>query len=173
MLDPALGPDRKRLAENGIDAFASLVDRSLAESTDIIVRTPERDKFDGKRSYYREGKVFLATTGKLQTVVHEMGHRLQETAPELLNASLKFLGRRTQGEELQRLRDLTGINYHPSERAWPDVFLDPYMGKDYQGRGSEIVSMGIEFLLVDPFRLARPDPDFFVFLFSALRGVFE
>ncbi len=173
ILDGALGVTRKQAAEAGIEAFASLVDQSLVRSVNAVVRTPEAKHARSGRSYYHDEKVFLSKASKADVVVHELGHLLEEASPELHQAALAFYDRRTAGEALKSLRRLTGIAYGVREMTRPDDFFDPYVGKDYQRRATEIVSMGLESIYMDPFRLAELDHDFFEFLYCAMRGVFQ
>jgi len=66
---------------------------------------------------------------------------------------------------------LTGKQrYSSHERARPDDFIDPYMGKDYGRRSTEIVSMGLEYMYADAAYFAQRDPEYFDFMFALLRG---
>jgi hypothetical protein len=47
------------------------------------------------------------------------------------------------------------------------------VGKDYGGRATEIVSMGIQLLFNDPVSFAESDPDYFEFMLRSLRGDFS
>ena len=44
------------------------------------------------------------------------------------------------------LKRLTGANYRADEMAYPDTFINPYVGKDYGGRASEVFSMALQHL---------------------------
>ena len=106
-----------------------------------------------------------------RTVVHELGHWLEHTNPEMHDKILEFYDRRTEGEKLQWL----GKGYRRDEKTRRDRFIDPYMGKEYMRQGvrdaTEILSMGIEYMYADPVTLAVKDPDYFDFIFNLVRGI--
>lgn len=174
VLDAALGQKRKAVVVEGIEAFEKLIDRAAVPKLSIIARVPEQKVGMGDRSYYTGGKIHISTTADAGVVVHELAHQLEDTIPELHQAALDFLKRRTAGEKAKSMRSLTGnMNYKPHERAWEDDFFNPYVGKDYSGHATEILSMGIEAWWRNPFYLARIDPEFFEFLYKAFRGVYQ
>jgi hypothetical protein len=172
-IDGGIGAARRKTAEEGISEFARMVDRSLIDKVSVVARAPERKHVSSGRSYYLGGKIFMSSSAPVRVVVHEMGHLLEDASPDLHAAVLRFYDRRTEGESLQSLKKLTGLRYKPTERTRPDDFFDPYVGKDYGRIYSEVVSMAMESMWADPFDLAKRDPDFFEFMFKALRGVFE
>jgi hypothetical protein len=45
-----------------------------------------------------------------------------------------------------------------------------YTGKEYSHPSSEVISMGVEFLYLDPVTFARADPEYFKFIVGILRG---
>ena len=48
------------------------------------------------------------------------------------------------------IRALTGnTKYDPTEMTRKDQFINPYIGKDYNGSAYELVSMGFEYALTD------------------------
>ncbi len=76
---------------------------------------------------------------------HELGHRFEMSNSNILKAEREFYDRRTAGEALERLSDITGNpGYGESELARRDHFIDSYMGKDYDGEAYELMSMGLE-----------------------------
>jgi hypothetical protein len=101
------------------------------------------------------------------TIVHELGHWVDLNATR--QRSQAFLQRRTKGEKAVPLSKLTGKNYSKSEIAKPDKFIDPYIGKTYVF-GSEVVSMGLQYMYSNPVRFARDDPDMFDFIYSVMKG---
>ncbi|MEI3453339.1 MAG: hypothetical protein V8Q91_07970 [Bilophila wadsworthia] len=44
------------------------------------------------------------------------------------------------------LKKMTGLGYQPHEKAYPDSFINPYVGKDYGGTASEVFSMALQCL---------------------------
>ncbi|ACV64897.1 hypothetical protein Dtox_4230 [Desulfofarcimen acetoxidans DSM 771] len=79
-----------------------------------------------------------------QVALHEMGHRMETVVQSILTMEQQFYERRTAGYLLEKLKDLTALNYGPDEVARRDKFTNPYMGKDYKGKAYEILSMGLE-----------------------------
>lgn len=95
----------------------------------------------------------LVRTGALEDAVHEYAHRIQAALPKLDALFQELHRRRTAGEQLMRLRDLTGITgYRRDEWARRDKYINPYQGKEYAGRGAlEVMSMALESVLgIDP-----------------------
>ena len=43
------------------------------------------------------------------------------------------------------------------------------MGKRYANGDTEIISMGLEYFYSDPLKLAKDDPDYFMFMYDVLR----
>ena len=73
------------------------------------------------------------------SMVHELGHRMEDRNPEISAATKAFLRRRTAGLPFQR--------YHKRELVVEDSFADKYMGKDYPGEyHTELFSCGMEAL---------------------------
>lgn len=154
--------DRRKQIDVGIDAFSKLVSRRDADGQSVIIRSTKTP-----RSYAVDKVLFLSGNNKRDsTVVHEMGHWLEAISPEVKRAALDFYNRRTKGEPLKSL----GPSYDANERTRADNFIDPYMGKDYKGKATEIISMGAEFLFRDPLTFARQDPEYFDFMYNLLRG---
>ena len=65
------------------------------------------------------------TFGDSSSMVHELGHRMEDRNPEVSVATKAFLRRRTAGLPFER--------YHKRELVISDGFADRYMGKDYPG----------------------------------------
>lgn len=89
------------------------------------------------------------------TLLHELSHRLEIVYGEenaagytpISQATHAFLDRRTRGEEAKRLLDLyPGTAYKENEVAKPDKFIDGYVGKQYPGQVTEVLTMGMQTL---------------------------
>jgi SPP1 gp7 family putative phage head morphogenesis protein len=170
---PAAPYDRST-AEEGIRSFERLVSQKSTADRSVAVGGTSG------RSYHSAGTVNLDASANPKTVVHELGHWLEESNPRVHEAALDFLDRRTQGESLARLDDLLpGHGYDPSEVARPDQFQHPYIGKEYLDektgvrRASEVVSMGLEMMHEDAAEFARRDKDHFAFIYDLVRGRFR
>jgi hypothetical protein len=86
-------------------------------------------------------------------LLHELAHRFEAVHGEKRSTGMRpleeamqtFLRERTEGEEAVRLMDLhPGSGYEDHERTRPDKFVDAYIGKDYGGRASEVLTMGMQ-----------------------------
>ena len=87
------------------------------------------------------------------TLLHELAHRVERNYGEetangytpMMNAQLGFLRDRRGIEPLRKLRDITGNSYYDDhEVAFEDQFVTPYIGKDYSGNASEVLTMGLQ-----------------------------
>ncbi|MDD2444862.1 MAG: minor capsid protein [Caldisericia bacterium] len=131
----------------------------------------------GGRAFYDSatGVIHVPVSTDARTVIHEYGHHIEFKGRAAMEESLRFYRARTKGEPLRRLTDITGsVGYRSDEVTRVDKFIDPYMGKFY-GRGesmaaTELVSMGIEMLYSDPVKLARQDPEYFVWIVNVVKG---
>ena len=109
-----------------------------------------------KRGYYNDFWKIIAISGNgegasLRTAIHELGHRMEYTIPDVRQAEKAFYERRTAGYDLEWL----GMGYKKSEKARRDKFLSMYMGKDYGGDAYELVSMGFQMAYTEPLELAK------------------
>ena len=68
----------------------------------------------------------------------------------------------------KRDRDLT-IKQLQDEETWANS-KGFYTGKKYDHPSSEVITMGMEFLYMDPVTFARTDPEYFKFIVGILRG---
>lgn len=81
----------------------------------------------------------------------------------ILDAERSFYKRRTAGEDLKWL----GKPYRRDEKSRRDNFINPYMGKDYEGNDFELVSMGFQYAYTDPYKLAT-DEDMETWIYGIL-----
>lgn len=124
--------------------------------TNTIYTTP-------RACYYERGVINLGS-GKGATWAHEFGHHFESYSPGARKKANEFLAKRTQGEKKKRLPNI------PSEFAFFDKFLNPYMGKFYSRGNTEIISMGLEYLVSNPYKMMREDPEYFDFMIDVLQG---
>ena len=152
------------------EVFRLIPDSVAANNKDLqIVR--DTGSRSGGRAFMANGNIHMTAQGKgPQVFAHELGHILEYHDESMLKRSLDFVERRTRGESYQPLRDVTEKTYDSDEKTKPDQFINPYIGKDYGGRASEVLSMGLEYLYTNPAKLAREDPDMFDFIYNTLRG---
>jgi SPP1 gp7 family putative phage head morphogenesis protein len=136
----------------------------------------------GKRGMINAG-VGKRTSRMQQDMLHEWGHAIEALNDSRLARAVDFLDARTRGESEVELASLKGFqHYEPGERARPDGFFDPYMGKDYDavpgvtqsyaGRAAtEITSMAVQHLhdvTELETKVYRVDPDALDFLLGQL-----
>lgn len=161
-------PGRSTVKQHVRDAYENY-------PTEWVEHSMQRSALSTKkvdRGFYSDSRDLIAISGftnqsRDSTAIHELGHRMERAVPGILQAEQAFYNRRTAGESVQRLKDVTGINYGAKEVTRKDNFLDPYMGKDYGGTSYELVSMGFEMAYKDPKKLAQ-DPDYQQFIYGLL-----
>lgn len=190
--------------QRGVDFFRRIVgDHPDLKGASVTVRfypqTKERSSYSTGRTSYTStrggvkhstaGTVLLARENKATfTMVHELGHWLEDLSDATHDKVIEFLKRRAGKEPARPLKQITGKNYFDDiEVAVEDDFKDAYVGKYYgvnwrdfaggrQGKvdwdtvyASEVISMGVEYLYGNPVKFAKDDPDYFDFMFEVLR----
>lgn len=117
------------------------------------------------RGYYNGIEIAISGYGdsSFGTAIHELGHRFEDAVKGIKQEESDFYSKRTAGEKLEWL----GKGYDRGELTRKDNFLDPYMGKDYQGYAYELVSMGFQYAYTDPEKLAK-DPDMESWIYGLL-----
>ena len=154
-----------RAVKDGSSAFQKLVVKDVAPPLPVTVRLSGTN-----RAYYHPGTgeiVLSASSGK-RTMVHEMGHWLENHNEKIKQKIRAFYRRRTANERLQMFD--TKLGYTSDEVFKKDKFIDNYMGKQYDSGDTELVSMGLEYLVTDPVKLAKGDPELFDFVVDLIRG---
>ncbi len=167
---------RTAALNNGIEEFQRLV------SANIIPPGSALQVRKGGRGRSSMGQVMsLTTTARERTVVHEMGHWLEDVNGVVHEKAIAFLDRRTEGDPVVTMNravrdkfDRKGY-YDGREKTKPDEFRDPYIGKQYIGRdgqpyATEVISMGLEYMYQAPVAFAQEDPDMFDFIYRVVRG---
>lgn len=152
---------------DGVADFRRMVSADvIPEGSSVNVQLTRR-----VRSYASGDVIYMDKSAGARTTVHELGHWLETVNPDVHQAAIDFLDKRTKGDDLQNLTELRpGLGYRPDEKARPDAFFDPYVGKDYGGRASEVVSMGMEYMYAEPVRFMTEDPEHFDLVYGLLRG---
>lgn len=80
---------------------------------------------------------------------HEIGHLIENLNRDVKRIERTFVAARTKGEKDTLLRDLfPGYAYDADEVTKKDHFISPYIGKEYETRDTEVLSMGLESLFV-------------------------
>ncbi|MDO6747192.1 phage head morphogenesis protein [Gilvimarinus sp. 1_MG-2023] len=103
-----------------------------------------------KREFWPKGTGFILTD-ESSTAAHEYAHRIQFALKGLDDYFNEEHRRRTAGDPLKRMRDLTGMNYDRREVTREDGYYHPYMGKEYtidkERPAMEVMTMAFEPLL--------------------------
>jgi len=153
---------------DGMKAVNEMIGNAVpAGSPTATVRTmDEHDPwYNSARSYHNDFfGVTMHPEASTSTMVHEMGHWVESHVPGATAAIWDHIDSRTQGETNRSLQLLTGNpGYNSDEVAKPDKFADPYMGKEYNRRASEFLSMSLQHMYEDPVGFAKKDPQSFDF----------
>lgn len=131
---------------------------------------------DGRCFMSSDGNIVINTKKEVSgsslynSITHESGHVLENEIDSIHNSCNSFLSYRTKGEKLVPL----GEGYARSEETRSDNFINPYMGKSYDGSNTEIFSMGLEkmFNTKDDVKiqLYQEDPQYYHFIVGLLAG---
>jgi len=168
-------PDQKELKIQWRKVDARDRHRASQYDGDAHIKQP-----DG--SYKREHRstIKLDTHHTAETYIHETGHAFDANSKEFSDKVEAHYKKRTKGEPLEKLSDLTGNpNYKDTEVARRDQWITAYEGKDYTAMGirnksgnyaSEVTSMTVQQLYENPARLALQDEDTFDFFWNLFVG---
>lgn len=165
--DIEVGPKRKILS--AVDECGKFLNKKIVGRYEFTV-----GKADSRAYYNMRQTILLAKQGPYQsastinrTVIHELGHYVEDSSGMVHREVMVFYHKRTKGYPLEWL----GPGYRKDELTRKDKFIDAYMGKDYKGQASEILSMGLEYFYSDPYKLALKDPEYFNFIYRLVRGM--
>lgn len=159
---PGRSPARSLVKDAYADYPTEWIEQSIEKGPITVFKTD--------RGYCSDTEIAISGSGQeaKETATHELGHRFERSVPGIVEAESDFYDKRTQGEPLQRLRDVTGNKrYRPDEVTRVDQFINPYIGKYYGGRAFELVSMGFERAMHRPSELMK-DPDYARFILGML-----
>ena len=149
-------------------------------ATEHFGRTEFTNRAFSTRRDGREG-VFFWEDDAAHTMVHELGHSLESTDTYVHKMVQMFLAYRVGDEEPKKMSEVTGnSSYKDYEVGRKDnfdkVFNQPheigaayYVGKDYGGLASEVLSMGIEALYRNPDHFFTVDPEYANFVVGILQ----
>ena len=130
----------------------------LIRAFDTTSKITYRVRKGGDRAYYRWSGTYdhLVKMGADYnpsgggTLRHELSHAVEHAAPDLgqtAEAWRDAFAARTNGGklELAKLAEFDP-NYDPSEKCYRGAFFNPYVARKYDFPGSEVLSMGVEFI---------------------------
>ena len=144
------------LVRDHLKTAISIYGGDVVEGTTFVYLDKYGGKSEGRNRGWADPENRVVNLGGkrgkelLGTMLHELAHFKELDTPNGRQASMEFIKSQATGEPVP-LRDLTGINYGDSEVAYPDKFIDPYVGRLYPGPepGTEVVSVGLQ-MLADP-----------------------
>ena len=154
----------------GMEEQKFIIAKTEAESLlhpDLINKIPKTiiDYQQGQRAYYNiQKKIIVVGNQDPKYFIHELGHHI-EAMPGKLKKAREFLEKRIKGESLSEIYNDSG------EFGWRDKFFSHYCGKDYSGKATEIISMGLEKMYKDSFTFLRDDPEYFDFILRIMWGI--
>ena len=90
------------------------------------------------------GTQFLPPAQIKPILYHELGHHIEFSDRKKQDLAEAFVKSRAESSSVKLSKLTPGINYSDDEVAYPDKFIDPYVGKDYKGAGTEVISTGLE-----------------------------
>ncbi|TXH52994.1 MAG: hypothetical protein E6Q97_14305 [Desulfurellales bacterium] len=164
---PGVDAPTLRNWQRGADEFNALVSADVAPPSSARFRA-----MVGRESYDPNARIVqVQATSDTRTIVHELGHWLEDHNADVHRKVVAFYDRRTQGYNLEWM----GPGYDRDELARKDKFINLYMGKEYvvgsDRYATEILSMGLDHLYNKTALLARQDPEMFDFIFNVVRGL--
>jgi len=158
----------KKAVEEGLKDFESLVsNKALGDARSVKIKD-----LKSSRSCYEDGKgVSLGAGSGKSSMVHELGHHLEYARSINGINARRFLAEQTRGKRVVSL----GLRYRNSEKYFPKAkgkgtWINNYMGKYYRHGATEILSMGLEYMVKDPVMFAKKDPAAFAFVLDVARG---
>ncbi len=132
----------------------------------------KRLQFSSDRAWASEsGGINTGSSFSRRVLWHEAGHHQEFESLNLEDAANSWMRSRATSQLPEQLSKLTGISqYGDNETALPDNFVDPYVGKVYSSRATEVISVGIEHFhdhktMKD---LYEKDPEHFAFMVGSL-----
>lgn len=131
------------------------------------------------RPYSGNGWIYVTGSSQSRTIVHEVGHVIEFHNPAIRERAAAWRDARTAGEELTPLGGISNeesqpggvtTGYNPNELTRRDKFISPYIGKEYAGGATEVLSMGLEMMFHDPASFLQLDPGMFDFILDLMQG---
>lgn len=156
------------------NTFSARDKKRLPQMMGMVDGIVNRDLMDRQPSIYIDKTTrracannrYIKTSGNDEsTFVHEYGHVIEGNSNLIKTRANNYLNQRTKGEVPTSMKDY-GLSGEFSRR---DKFLSPYMGKTYGDGATEVISMGIEYMAIDPVGFMQSDEDYFRFMIWALQ----
>lgn len=180
----AFSPHLYNLAMAGNDLATKYIHASLLPEVSFSETTDDRAGYDS-----HTGTIWInPATSRPDVVMHEVTHGvewkqtvIQEGGKTVIRFPVMekahaFLMKRAGNEKPQRMKDLDPRNayrYRDDEMAYEDQWKEkggnPYSGKVSGGQSTEILTVGVQRLDLNPLQFMWQDPEYFTFVVSTLR----
>jgi hypothetical protein len=181
-LDP-LNADTRAMAAKGA-AFVSSVTQAGGGANPVNIRIGQAKPGEDDRAHHGETYIKVKDGEFPSVVAHELGHHLEYAVgrgaggPTLGDHALAFLNHRVGDERAVPMQQVVpNGKFTPDEMGRKDRFEETfgtasahYVGKDYGGHATEIMSMAMNQLHDSPAHLAKSDPELFKFAMGSLHG---
>lgn len=165
--------------DEGFEIFKKLASNFEMKNEFIVNKLTKAKKHNYGRAHYKdtENSINVLPTETLSVVIHEFVHSL-ENNNFVLKSAVDFLNKRTAGKSLRKLKEI-GAGYSDNELFKDGGFHNEYVGKiysakrgsikEYNGiRATEILTMGVERMLRNPFEFYKNDKEYFEFIHNLL-----
>ena len=162
--DNVRSPTKKKV-KTALEDFLNLTGGKGSQSLEIIV-------LDDDRPYASQsGDINIGRErgDRSPTIFHEMGHHLEFSEKGSEKAARTWIESRATGKP-RKLSQLTPLDYDDDEIAIPDKFIDPYVGKIYEDKSTEVYAMGLQHFVSakEMETLYRQDPEHFHLIVGAI-----
>lgn len=173
-IDKAFDADQQKVIRDSIALFLRVAGGAPEAGLHLNIVPVEGDHGEGfGRSYYEDPQhtMHLATVAA-PSICHELGHWFEHSIPGGEETARAYLQYRTKGDKAEALNSLyPDERYHrPEEKAKDSDFVEPYVGKEYEGPTTELTSMGIQLLVEDPTKLYQKDRGLFYFTLGMIHA---
>lgn len=159
-----------RNLDQALKFWETMADKSVQFPPGL--RIEERD---GRASYVpAKNTIYVSRESPVSLIAHEIGHAAEVGTHGIYKASLAFRRVRTAGNELRPLRDITGNQeFLSNEMAWEDKFVNPYVGKSYKGKATEVHTIGVQALIEAYDQFEAGDREHFLLTLGQLANATE
>lgn len=151
---------------------SSITSKSVYHSPDSVYM--EFIKAQGRSQYNLNDKTATlygsgnSRMNNIATIVHEMGHHIEGSNPEVRAQARNYRASRTQFPAKNIAGYAKDERFLVANKNAP--FIMPYMGKVYTSGATEMISVALESLYSKPAEFAKKDPGSFKFIINTLRG---
>jgi hypothetical protein len=170
-LKPSTGLDNLSF-KKGVNFISKMVDIPELDYKNVTIESAPK----GTRGHFiaSQNKAVIGSyKGGRDTrvVVHELGHWIEDNIPGARRDIADYYDLRTKGESMVSMNKVyNATNFNANEFTKPDKLITPYAGKVMKN-GSEMLSVGLEFMYKHPAALAKKDPGLFDFIYKVVRRV--